>query len=43
MSSAAQPTITAATSDRDLAEVRHLFGAYQRAVATFADEAEICA
>lgn len=36
-------TITVASSASDIAHVRRLFGAHQRAVASFADAADICA
>jgi hypothetical protein len=31
------------STDRQYASIRRLFGAYQRAVASFASESEICA
>ena len=37
------PTITVASSATDITQVRRLFGAYQRAVTSFADAAQICA
>ena len=38
----AMNSITVASTDGEFAAVRRLFGAYQRAVQSMADDAEIC-
>jgi hypothetical protein len=37
-----EPIISTVLTDAQFAAVRRLFGAYQRDVATFASEAEVC-